>query len=186
MAFSWFSALLFSWLLCFLAYTWEGHVTFSGTSPVQCVVMRSTDVHSLSYGVLHWSAAGLDVVSSTCVIAASAYNIAVAAASCHRCRHHDRGATSDLLHDPRGLLVKLADSVSVTLDRASTTCIQYVDCYGISRIWPSYSEDTVAHINPSRLRRSRLIRRYLPRTRVISYTYSAAATLTQKNVKRRP
>ena len=31
--------------------------------------------------------------------------------------HHERGATSDLLHDPRDLLVKLR----VTLDRASTT-----------------------------------------------------------------
>ena len=66
--------------------------------------------------------------------------------------HHDRGATSDLLHDPRGLLglVKLADG--------DTRQSEYYNLHVYSTVamGPSYSEDTVPH-------------NYLPRTRKIPY-----------------
>ena len=83
--------------------------------------------------------------------------------------HHERGATSDLLHDPRGLLVKLADrqcirqsqyymyTVRLPWDKSDMTLV-------LGRYRTSYQSLTPAAFGID-------IRRYLPSTRVISYTY---------------
>ena len=82
--------------------------------------------------------------------------------------HHQRGAISDLLHDPRGLVVKLADSdtrqseyyvytVRLPWDKSDMTLV-------LGRYRTSYQSLMPAALGTD-------IRRYLPRTRVISYTY---------------
>ena len=79
--------------------------------------------------------------------------------------HHERGATSDLLHDPQGLLVKLAESdtrlseyymytVRLPWGKSDMTLV-------LGRYGTSYQS-----LAPAALRID--IRRYIPRTRVIS------------------